>query len=366
MKPYLLIGVLGLCATSGIASAQESGVTLYGVVDAAVSSTHVHDPGGVRKTQTGLLSGGYGDSLFGLRGSESLSDGWRAEFTLESRFDTSTGELDGDEFFNNSAWVGLSNDSFGSLRLGRQQTVAQQYASELEIGPWKDMGMGATFKASDNYQLNHSINYLSPSFGGLSVAAGYSFDVLGDEISGIKSPHGSLAVKYEQGPFVAVASWDKTWLSDSALAGARDPSAWQVGAAYDFTVARVSLAWSRQANGYAGLDGGDPDGLGLGLGARAFAFGGRLDAYLAGVSVPVGDSGEVLVQWSYIDPNWSWEDGEKAHAGQLATLGYVHSLSPRTKLYAMAGYARHYSIENQIVQGQGNTTRFMTGINHSF
>ncbi len=348
-------------------SAQQSDITLYGVVDTAVASTHAREADGLNRSSNGMLSGGYGDSLFGLRGSEPLREGWRAEFLIESRFDSTTGMLDDDtSFFNNSAWLGLSHAQYGSLRLGRQQTVAQQFASQLEIAPWKDMGMGATFKASDNHQLNNSVNYLSPSVGGFSVGLGYSFDVLGDQISGRRSPHGSVALQYEQGPLLVVASWDKTWLADSVLADAPDPSAWQLDAAYDFDVARVSLAWSRQSNGYTGLDGGDPDGLGLGLGARAFALGGRLDSYLVGVSVPVGTAGEVLAQWSYVRPHWDWEDGEAAQAGQVATLGYVHGLSPRTRLYLMAGVARHYSLDDQIVRNQGNTTRYMAGMNHSF
>ncbi|WZB70124.1 hypothetical protein WJ968_31135 [Achromobacter xylosoxidans] len=34
---------------------------------------------------------------------------------------------------------------------------------------------------------------------------------------------------------------------------------------------KVSAAWSRQRNGYVGLDGGDPDNLGQNLGPAAFA-----------------------------------------------------------------------------------------------
>src|SRR3546814_582398 len=117
---------------------------------------------------------------------------------------------------------------------------------------------------------------------------------------------------------------------------------------------------------YVGLDGGDPDNLGLGLGAAEFARGGHLDAYLLGVSVPVGARGTVLAQWSLVKPNWTWQDGEKADSGQLATLGYVYGLSPRTNLYAMGGLATHYSLDDQVVQGQGTTTRFMVGMSHSF
>ena len=76
-----------------------------------------------------------------------------------------------------------------------------------------------------------------------------------------------------------------------------------MGASYDFELAKLSVAWSRQSHGYAGLNGGDPDGLGLGLGAAEFARGGRLDAWLLGASVPVGARGKVLAQWSQVFPD---------------------------------------------------------------
>lgn len=37
---------------------------------------------------------------------------------------------------------------------------------QLEIASWRDMGMGALFKASDNYRVNNLVNYLSPEFSG--------------------------------------------------------------------------------------------------------------------------------------------------------------------------------------------------------
>jgi hypothetical protein len=32
----------------------------------------------------------------------------------------------------------------------------------------------------------------------------------------------------------------------------------------------------------------------------------------------------------------------------------------------MGGLATHYSLDDQVVEGQGTTTRFMAGINHTF
>ena len=123
--------------------------------------------------------------------------------------------------------------------------------------------MGATFKASDNYQLDNSVNYFSPAVGGFSVGLGYSFDVAGNHYAGQRSPHGSLALQYQNGPLLIVATWDKAWLANTMLALAHDPSAWQLGVSYDFGGLRTVAAWSRQSSGYVGLDGGDPDDLGV-------------------------------------------------------------------------------------------------------
>jgi predicted porin len=347
--------------------AEGAKVILYGVVDAGMASTRVNDSDGARRSKTGLISGGFSDSMIGLKGSEDLGDGWSALFTLESQFSMADGKLEDEErLFDQAAWLGLGNERYGELRLGRQYTAAQLAGNELEIAPWAEMGMGATFKASDNYQVPNSITYLSPSLAGFSLGASYSFDTTGEQIRGQRSPQASVALSYENGPLLLVATWDKTWLTDTLVPDAPKPMAWQLGASYDLDFAKVMVAWSRQRNGYAGRDGGDPDELGLGLGAREFVYGGRLDSYLLGLAVPVGERATVLLQWSLVKPKWTWQDGEEARSGQLGTLGYTYSLSPRTTLYAAAGFARHYSLENQIVQGQGNTRRYMVGMSHSF
>ena len=80
----------------------------------------------------------------------------------------------------------------------------------------------------------------------------------------------------------------------------------------------------------------------------------------------MGAQGKALAQWSQVFPDWNWGDGSRARDGQVATLGYVHSLSPRTSLYAMVGVATRYSLQDQVVQGQGTTRRVKVGVNHAF
>lgn len=367
MKPNLSLALVLAGCLCGAAHADEPGLSLYGVIDGGLISQRVNGPQGQRSTQTGLVSGGLSDTFFGLRGSEDLGGGWAAKFQLESMFQLNDGAAsDLDHFFNQEAWLGLASERWGEVRLGRQHSAAQQFASQLEIATWVNMGMGATFRAADNYQVQNAVGYLSPDWGGVSLGLTYSFDAVGDQISGQRSPALSAALRYSQGPLLLVATWDRTRLADTLRPGRSNPQAVQLGASYDFDWARLSLAWSRQSHGYAGLNGGDPDGLGLGLGAAEFARGGRLDAWLLGAAVPVGAQGQLLAQWSLVRPDWSWSDGRAARNGQLATLGYVHALSPRTRLYAMVGAATRYSLDDQLVEGQGTTRRVMLGMNHSF
>lgn len=68
------------------ASAQ---VTLYGLVDASLTHVSGYAQGGV----TALSSGHMEGSRWGLKGEEDLGGGYKALFTLESRFEADTGTL---------------------------------------------------------------------------------------------------------------------------------------------------------------------------------------------------------------------------------------------------------------------------------
>lgn len=359
----LVAGAASLPLTA-CAAGDGPGIQLYGVVDAGIATTHTSGQG----THNGVLNGGLTDSLWGLRGTENLGNGWSTRFQLESGFDPAIGKRANDtRLFNYGAWVGLAHDSYGDLRLGRQYTVGKTYGNALELASWKEMGMGATFKASDNYQFSNLVNYYTSTWQGFQAGVGYSFDA--DDSNRFKTAANnralSLGLKYEQGPLLAVATWDQLRLAEPIEGSSGRPQAVQLGASYDFEVFKVSAGWSRQRNGYVGLDGGDPDNLGRNLGPAAFARGGTVDAWLLGASMPVGH-GTVVVQWSLARPDWKWEDGSTARNAQLVTLGYTYDLSPRTTLYAFAGYASNYTLDNQFDPGHSHTSRFGTGISHRF
>ena len=66
----------------------QSSMTLYGIVDVGVENLDVGSVNGTR-LQSGISAG----SRWGIRGSEDLRPGWRALFTLESRFEADTGSM---------------------------------------------------------------------------------------------------------------------------------------------------------------------------------------------------------------------------------------------------------------------------------
>jgi predicted porin len=72
---------------AGAAQAQNASLELYGIIDAGVQSVSGVEGGRVTSLASGIMAG----SRWGLRGSEDLGDGYRALFTLESRFEADTG-----------------------------------------------------------------------------------------------------------------------------------------------------------------------------------------------------------------------------------------------------------------------------------
>lgn len=177
--------------TSLGASAQ---VTLYGLLD--VSLTHVsgYAQGGVTALSSGHLEG----SRWGLKGEEDLGGGYKALFTLESRFEADTGTLgnrplSGNQVpdrliaglpaavaagvsgavgpslgvnlnnaaFDRQAWVGLVTP-IGGFLMGRQYTPAFEAFATFDIlGTQSALSPGqiVTIPAGMDIRYNNTIQY---------------------------------------------------------------------------------------------------------------------------------------------------------------------------------------------------------------
>jgi predicted porin len=83
------------------------------------------------------------------------------------------------------------------------------------------------------------------------------------------------------------------------------------------------------------------------------------NGYLLGLTVPVGAATKILAQAMFVDPKKVLAANEATV--QIYNLGVQHSLSKRTELYAIGGYARNWNF----VDGQ-KARALAVGMRHSF
>ncbi len=189
------------------AMAQNS-VTLYGVVDNAFAySSNQRGHSNFYMSQGNLQA-----SKFGLLGAEELGGGTKAIFRLESGFNSLTGaQSSAGVIFNRQAYVGLSNDRYGTVTLGRQYTPYFNMVGAL--GPTGVL-TGATgahpgdLDALDTtLRFNNSIAYASPTIAGLSFGAQYGLGGVPGSVT--NGSNFSAALRYDYQAFSVAAGYVK-------------------------------------------------------------------------------------------------------------------------------------------------------------
>ena len=317
----------------------NSGVALYGSVDAGINYQRV---GGTSRWQT--QSGGEWTSKFGMFGREDLGGGLRAEFNLESGFFANNGAMqDAGSFFNRQSWVGLSSDTYGRVRLGRQigtglplfvdvfGTVGTNSAyTWLGTGAVQtpkgvsynaDLGPGATQLPA---RVNNALTYLSPSYAGVSTELMYA----PGNVAG-RSPNAAaqgVLLQWFNGTTYLAGSYNQVWDADGANgASTVRNDLYGVGVVYDIGTLVLSAAFNQYAPKLAG------DGI-----ARV---------YTLGTIVPVGRHA-MRASVVYRDTSGVRDAGDHpARDSALGLmLGYDYTLSKRTGLYARGGFIRNYGV----------------------
>lgn len=330
---------LSLCIAASATSAQS--VTLYGVADDAF--VFANNQGGPHNFY--MRTGNNAASRFGLRGVEPLGGATSAIFDLQEGFDINNGkQSSAGLMFNRQAFVGLQNAEYGTLTLGRQYSVYYQFLGPL--GP-VNMLTGATGAHPGDLdgfdttiRFNNAVQYVSPSFSGLSIGAQYGFG----EIAGRTQAGSSVsaAAKYERGPlgigvgYIRMYNTGNVRALDPNASGSYGSSSVTTGFVSAHSVQHVAAAGLyRLGNTQVGLNYSnvrfDPGSNALFQGTAVFNTYGVIARY------DVTPQTDVAAGYSYTRASQSNGITNAARYHQVALKEQYH-FSKRTVLYALQAY----------------------------
>ena len=314
MKKQLIAAAV-LSTFAGVAAAQST-VTLYGVADVGISSSKAAN-NATRLTE--MSAGNQSGNRWGLRGTEDLGGGLKANFQFESGFSLDTGmSAQGGRLFGRQAWVGVEG-GMGQVRFGRQDLES----ATVLIG-FDPFAQGFTYASgtsvilSNGPRVDNGITLRTANMGGFTAGLQYSFQADGAEVAGSSNNATvtSLALRYGAGPFAAALTYDQV---NNPAVGADNQKHTTLGATYNFGPAQVFGMYARQRDVFA-----------TAVTASAlpnYNEAGDSNAYTLGVAVPMGAT-RLMAQYARFDDK---DAGNQDF--RVISVGATYDLSKRTNLY---------------------------------
>lgn len=312
--------ILGAALALAASTSQAQNVTLGGVADAAVR--HVRNTGS--GSVTSLVSGSNATSRIVIRGTEDLGDGLSAGFWLEHGLLLDSGTpASSTMFFDRRSTVSLADRAWGEIRVGRD--FVPSYSNWSRYDPFAYVGVAGSnnlvsaaatgpirsaFSTSPNttVRASDSVQWLLPSgWAGLEGGLMLSAREGGTAADGKHKLMG-LRLGWANKQFGVSAASTR---SENNLTTAGRFTDNALGANADFGMLRVSVA------------------------LRRFAYADARQTHtLVGLWLPLG-SGELKFSWVRADLQGRvGSTAVHANDANQFGLGYVHSLSKRSALYA--------------------------------
>jgi predicted porin len=347
-----MIALAAFGAVAGAAHAQSS-VTLYGLVDMYLGEgvTKTSNAGTTAKSGMSLTSGGLSGSRWGMRGAEDLGGGMRATFQLEAGIEADDGTVGAG--FNRTSKLGLAG-GFGSIEMGRQYTrvfnLVDTYdaqgtdafsaTSAFGLGGVAGGGKGGAGLMGSSVRWSNSLVYTAPTVGGFSASVQYAFGENGTPALSSGRSVGVL-IGYATGPFsMHLAHESAKNMAPVSIANAPTASTTAFGASYDLGVVKLLGQVINQKDGFVNGD--------------------RENAYVFGVSVPLGSAGS-------LNAGAGKETLKTANvkAGKATSFGveYRYSLSKRTTAYAGLGHLKSTVTATNVAT---KTQNYGVGVRHAF
>jgi predicted porin len=349
-KKLIALAIAGLASTAAFA---QSNVTIYGVVDASVDVTNAGDSStlgqGVHTTKISS-----NQSRIGFKGTEDLGDGLKAVFQLETAFNTdgtpqTTSNTNGNYLNSRNTFVGLASDNWGRVILGRYDTPYKTSTRAWDLfgdhlGDNRNLMGGANGSSTiafDN-RASNTVRYDSPNWSGFNLAVAYVDNAEGVVVSAPKSTEWSVSGSYDiTSEWAVIAAYEKHFNVVAPATGPLDEKAWKVGASFKTGPFQASAIYEKTDDDFV-----------TSLGHKAWTVSG-------GYSITASD----LIKLAYtkagkLEGPFAGDTGAKQWA-----IGYDHTMSKRTKLYAEYVKLKNESgVGYGLTGAGGNTTGSVTAL----
>lgn len=328
--------------------AAQAQVTVYGNVDAFFG--RIEAPVANADATTNVESGVHTGSFIGFKGQEDLGGGLKAFFALESDILVDEGRTDGN-FWGRTSELGLAGD-FGTIKLGNSRSLG--FLANAAYNPFPVTGwMNASEGLNGFGNYTDAVTYMSPNLSGFTLAAqvGMSEEDEVDNSFGLSANYnaGPLAVGFNYstqevgiGGLLAQFGFNETDVNDLLVDLGVDPSItgdydrWQLGASYDFGVAKAFAQYGQNK-------------------LKGEGESTKTKFYQLGVTVPVSAQGTFMASFA----NLKASDFDLS-ARDISVV-YDHALSKRTSAYVGLKNVR---IKFDGESESGNT--FGVGVKHAF
>lgn len=355
MKKSLI--ALAILAATGAAFAQST-VTIYGVTDVAMGQFK-SGIGAAEVTKTKIESAGLSTSRWGMKGSEDLGDGLKANFVLEGGMLMDTGAQKTSGFvFDRVATVGISSN-FGAVTLGRQATPYDDLRGDTNntfdsklLTTTKTVWEKSADVAAYTDRVDNAIVFKSANYGGFSGALGLSLgENKGAGVGGVTLDANqilSLQVRYAAGPLLMGFGYQDQKAQNAATTilstSSGNTKYTLIAGSYDFGVAKLVAGYNQQKREAA-------------IGVTEASD----KQYQFGVEIPLSTAAKVAVGYDKTKGDVINGAGGKKASG-YSIIGQ-YDLSKRTALY---GGWMNTSAETAAGVETDKTTTFAVGVRHKF
>jgi predicted porin len=217
MKKTLIASAIAAISFSGVAAAQsandvsasqlaarmDSMPQIYGNIQLAATHSDIKDgPSSTEHRDNGSTIGVLHDHAI----TPNLEGFFKAEFHFDAEANDANADKDDGIYEIDEAYVGVRGDNFGQLWIGKDDSTYERAVTVIsEYYEAADLSLGAPYTTGED----DLVQYMSPSFGGLSIWGAVQYNGDGDSRTGSdKSFPWQLAAVYTMGGLELAAAVD--------------------------------------------------------------------------------------------------------------------------------------------------------------